>query len=215
MRLLIESDNTYRSGVRETLDIDTRAVTALLRAALARSGLSQASFARALGTSGPRFSTYLAGSTRPSAHLLVRAQRLAGAMEGAEQQGLMSAPLTAIAVREQLRAGDHTWAWRMLLQGRDHLRSMLSEQDDALLGSWEAAPSPTGSAGFDALLAALAHREFEAVGRPAPDWTDTAPLDQAWIPHHPFLSPERAMAQTPEWLRALNIFVPNRDLVTA
>jgi transcriptional regulator with XRE-family HTH domain len=199
----------------EHLDADTQTVTALLRAALATSGMSQASFARALGTSSSRFSTYLAGTTRPSAHLLVRAQRLAGSLEAAGQQGLMTAPATATAVREQLRAGDESWAWRMLLQGRDHLRSMLSRQDDELLGSWEAAPSSTGSAGFDALLAALARHEFEAAGRPAPDWAHAAPLDQPWIPQHPFLSPDHVMTQTPEWLRALNIFVPNRDLVTA
>lgn len=199
----------------KTVDADTRAVTALLRDALATSHLSQAAFARALGTSASRFSTYLAGTTRPSAHLLVRAQRLAGALDAAAQQGLMTAPATASALREHLQAGDVSWAWRMLLQGRDHLRLMLSRQDDKLLGSWEAAPSSTRTAEFDALLAALTRHEFEAARRSAPDWAISVPLDQPWVPEHPFLTPERAIAQTPEWLRALNIFVPNRDLVTA
>lgn len=176
--------------------------------------MSQAAFARALGTSASRFSTYLGGTTRPSAYLLVRAQRLAAALEAAGRRGLMTAPATASAVREQLRAGDADWAWRMLLQGRDHLRGMLGEQDE-LLGSWEAEPASTGSAGFDALLAALTRHEFEAAGRTPPTWTNAAPLDRPWAPAHPFLSPERAKAQTPEWLRALNIFVPARDLVTA
>ena len=40
-------------------DRDTAAVMALLREAVATSGLSQATFARALGTSAPRLSTYL------------------------------------------------------------------------------------------------------------------------------------------------------------
>jgi len=198
-----------------TLDPDTRAVTSMLRAALATSQMSQASFARALGTSASRFSTYLAGTTRPSGYLLLRAQRLARALEAADRQGLMTAPATASTLREQLHAGDVAWAWRLLLQGRDHLRLMLSRQDDELLGSWEAAPAPTGSTGFDALLAALARHEFEAAGRPAPDWTKGQPLNQPWIPEHPFLTAERVIAQTPEWLRALNIFVPHRDLVTA
>jgi transcriptional regulator with XRE-family HTH domain len=199
----------------ETPDPDTRAVMSLLRGSLATSGLSQASFARALGTSASRFSTYLSGTTRPSAHLVVRAQRLAGALEAATVQGLMTAPATGSALREQLQAGDADWAWRMLLQGRDHLRLMLARPDDELLGSWEAAPSSTGSAEFDALLAALTRHEFEAARRSAPDWTRAEPLAQPWIPEHPFLTPERAMAQTPEWLRVLNIFVPERDLVTA
>lgn len=199
----------------ETLDPDTRAVMALLRSALAASRLSQASFARALGTSASRFSTYLTGATRPSAHLCMRAQRLARALEAAAAQGLMSAPATAAVLREQLQAGNSEWAWRMLLQGRDHLRLMLTKQDDELLGSWEAAPTSTGSGEFDTLLAALTRHEFEAARLTAPDWTCTDPLGEPWIPEHPFLSPERAMAKTPEWLRQLNIFVPERDLVTA
>lgn len=199
----------------QTFDPDTRAVMAVLRNALATSGMSQGAFARALGTSASRFSTYLTGATRPSAHFCMRAQRLASALEAAVTLGLMSAPATAAALREQLAAGDHAWGWRMLLQGRDHLRLMLEKQDDELIGSWEAAPSSTGSTEFDSLLAALARHEFEAVGRRAPEWTRIDALSEPWIPEHPFLSPERAMAKTPEWLRALNIFVPERDLVTA
>ena len=53
---------------------DTAEVMALLREAVTTSGLSQAAFARALGTSAPRLSTYLTGDTKPSAQFL----RLAG-----------------------------------------------------------------------------------------------------------------------------------------
>ncbi len=94
----------------------------------------------------------------------------------------------------------------MLLQGRDHLRLILSETDGELLteaggellGAWEAAPSSTGSVEFDALLAALARHEFDAAGRIAPDWTNIAPLAKAWIPEHPFLTPQRVIATTPD-----------------
>lgn len=199
----------------QSLDPDTCAVTTFLRGALAISGTSQGSFARALGTSGSRFSTYLSGATRPSAHFCMRAQRLAHSLATAVALGLMSAPATAAALREQLHASDRDWAWRMLLQGRDHLTLMLDKQDDELIGSWEAAPGSTGSTEFDTLLAALARHEFETAGWPAPEWTRTDALPQPWIPEHPFLSPERAMAKTPEWLRGLNIYVPERDLVTA
>ena len=118
-------------------------------------------------------------------------------------------------MREQLIAEDREWAWRMLLQGRDHLRSMLSTQDDELIGSWEAAPGSTGSAELDVLLGALARHEFEDAGRAAPDWTHADPLPEPWVPDHPFLSRDRVIAKTPEWLRGLNIFVPERDLITA
>jgi hypothetical protein len=197
------------------LDRDTGAVISLLRAALVVSGLAQGPFARAMGTSGSRLSTYLTGSTRPSAHFCLRAQRLAHSLHSAAGVGLMSAPATADALRAQLLDGEREWAWRMLLQGRDHLRVMLSKQDDELLGSWEAAPTSTGSKEFDALLAAITRHEFEDAGRTAPEWTDIEPLDEPWVPEHPFLSRERAIAKTPDWLGRLNIFVPDRDLVTA
>lgn len=199
----------------QTLDPDTRAVVAFLREALATSGMSQRAFARTLNTSASRFSTYLTGTTRPSAQFCMRARRLAHSLTAASALGLMSAPATAAAMREQLTLGDRAWAWRMLLQGRDHLRLMLEKQEDDLLGSWEAAPSSTGTIEFDALLAALAKHEFEIAGRIAPDWARIDPLPEPWIPEHPFLSAERAIAMTPTWLQELNIYVPERDLVTA
>lgn len=195
------------------LDADTRAVMAILRDALATSGMSQAAFARALGTSAPRLSTYLAGTTQPSGRFFMRAQRLANSLAVAAALGLMSAPVTAATLR--LRAGDHAWTWRMLLQGRDHLQLMLEKQDAELIGSWEAAPGPSGATEFDALLAALTKYEFETARRAAPAWTLIDPLPEPWIPAHPFLSPERVMSKTPGWLRELNIFVPERDLITA
>lgn len=198
-----------------TADPDTRAVIAALRHAQASSGLTQAGFARAIGTSGSRFSTYLTGTVRPSAQLLLRAQRLARALHAADTHGLMTAPGTAAAVRDQLQRGDTAWAWRMLLQGRDHLRLILAGTDDELAAAWEAAPATTGSHEIDTLLAALARREFNAAHRAAPEWTHTTGLETAWILDHPFLTADRVVAQTPPWLRELNIFVPERDLTTA
>ena len=62
--------------MEQPLDRDSAEVITLLRVAVAISGLSQAGFARALGTSAPRLSTYLTGDTRPFAQFLIRAQRL-------------------------------------------------------------------------------------------------------------------------------------------
>lgn len=199
-------------------DPDTREVIALLRDAVTSSGLSQAAFARALGTSAARLSTYLSGQTRPSAYFVVRARRLGRALGAASRLGLMSAPATAAAMRSHQLAGDTDWTWRMLLQGRDHLAVILDGHDDhhELLAAWEAEPGSTGSPGWDALLAALAEHEFEQAAQEAPEWATTAArLADPWIPEHPFLDPERVRAQTPAWLSRHNIFVPLRDLVTA
>ena len=187
----------------------------LLREAVTTSGLSQAAFARALSTSAPRLSTYLTGDTRPSARFLVRARRLGHALGAAASRGLMSAPVTAAAMREYFLAGEVEWLWRMLLQGRDHLAAVIEERDQVLLDAWEAEPGTVGSAEWDALLAAIVAHEVEGAGLDAPAWTLRQPLPDPWIPEHPFLSPDRVRAQTPDWLRRQNIYVPSRDLVTA
>ena len=197
------------------VDRDTAEVMALLREAVTTSGLSQAAFARALGTSAPRLSTYLTGDTRPSAQFLLRARRLGRALGAAAARGLMSSPVTAGAMREYFLSDEVEWIWRMLLQGRDHLAFIAGERDQVLLDAWEAEPGTVGSAEWDALLAAVAAHELEAAGLQAPAWSLREPLADPWMPAHPFLSPDRVRAQTPEWLSRQNIYVPARDLVTA
>ncbi len=199
----------------DTKDRDTEAVIELLRVAVTESGLPQAAFARALGTSAPRLSTYLSGETRPSAHFVVRSRRIGRALGRASALGWMSAPITASQMRDWVLAHDTEWTWRMLLQGRDHLTWILGESDRELLAAWEAKPSSTGSLNWDALLGAVVAHEYQQFGIEAPRWAMAEPLDMEWLPHHPFLTPDRVRAQTPEWLKSRNIYVPARDLVTA
>lgn len=52
-------------------------VSSELRDLVAHAGLTQASFARRMGTSAPRLSSYVTGSVVPSASLMVRARRIA------------------------------------------------------------------------------------------------------------------------------------------
>lgn len=127
----------------------------------------------------------------------------------------MSAPDTAAAMRQYASAGEVAWVWRMLLQGRDHLALILAEADPGLVGSWEAQPGNVGTAEWDALLAALTCHEFDDAGLPAPGWSRIDPLARPWSPEHPFLDAARVHTQTPPWLARLNIYVPERDLVTA
>lgn len=60
---------------------ERRVVAARLRALVAESGLSDAAFARRLGTSPSRLSTYLNGHVTPSAALMVRAEQVDAADE--------------------------------------------------------------------------------------------------------------------------------------
>jgi transcriptional regulator with XRE-family HTH domain len=193
------------------MDKDSQAVCELLNHALAESGLSQAAFATALGTSASRFSTYRSGRTKPTAQFFLRAGRIAHALHAAREYRIMTAPATATAIRE---ASDEDWAWRMLLQGRDHLRLLLRRHDGSE-AAWEAAPSTTGQAGFDTLLAVLTAHEFEAAGEDAPEWSKVKALSDPWVPEHPFLERGEIIEQTPDYLARANIFVPARDLVTA
>ena len=58
---------------------DRGAVAERVRLAVERSGMTQADFAAAVGTSASRLSTYLSGKVTPSAALLVRMERTAEA----------------------------------------------------------------------------------------------------------------------------------------
>ena len=53
-----------------------------MRAAVERSGLTNADFASLIGTSASRLSTYLSGKVTPSAALLVRIERAGGEHRG-------------------------------------------------------------------------------------------------------------------------------------
>ncbi|MEV0795336.1 hypothetical protein [Kribbella sp. NPDC050459] len=133
------------------------------------------------------------------------------ALDEARDHRILTAPATATAIRE---ASDTDWAWRMLLQGRDHLRLLLDRHDGSE-AAWEAAPDTTDHAGFDTLLAVLTAQEFKAAGGDPPAWTEAEALSDPWIPEHPFLERDEIIEQTPDYLAQVNIFVPARDLVTA
>ena len=63
-----------REGVERA---DRAEVAARVREAVDRSGLTNREFARLVGTSGPRLSTYLSGGVTPSAAMLLRIERAA------------------------------------------------------------------------------------------------------------------------------------------
>jgi hypothetical protein len=68
---------------REDADRDARVeVAARVHDAVFRSGVTKAEFARRVGTSASRLSTYLSGKVSPSAAMLVRIERAATTDEG-------------------------------------------------------------------------------------------------------------------------------------
>ena len=65
-------------SAREDCEAEERAdVAERVRSAIASSGLTAAQFAERIGTSASRLSTYATGSVCPSAHMLLRIERLA------------------------------------------------------------------------------------------------------------------------------------------
>ena len=111
-------------------------------------------------------------------------------------------------------AGDEMWAFKMALQGRDHLRDLLREAPD-LSGSWEAAPPSTGSVEWDAFMAALVEHEFVEAGLAVPAWTQSPPLDEDWLLDSPLLDDDGVKQRTPEWLARRRIYLTQKDLMTA
>lgn len=193
---------------------DTALVVEGLREALKASALTQAGFARALETSASRLSTYLSGSTSPSAAFFVRARRLAHGLQVAGQRGRMTPGLTSSAVRAALGESDEVWALKMILQSRDDLRAMLVE-GTAGSDAWECDPGPLGAPAWDALLCALVAHEFEEADRVPPRWTRRRADTRGWTFANPYFDADEVRRRTPGWLAERGVFVAARDLVTA
>lgn len=192
-----------------------------LTSAWAESGVSQASFAAALGTSQPRLSTYITGRVMPSAALMIRAQRLGDTLQRVHRLHLMSAVDTTVALRRLFRgssrsrpAGHEREALRTLLQGRDHLRLALEAHPELTL-AWQARPRSVGRPEWDALLGALTAHEFDRVALSAPSWCQQPALAETWVYPSALLSPAEVQARTPVWLADRNVYVAERDLTTA
>lgn len=127
---------------------------------------------------------------------------------------MMPADSTAESINTALADGDPEWAFKMLIQGRDHLRLLLDEPGDAVT-VWEARKTAIDDVRYDALLRAVVAHVFIERGRSVPGWATPRRLDEPWILANPLLGPEHTIAQAPPWLADLNIFIADRDLSTA
>ena len=169
-------------------------VAGALRDSLNQSGLTQSDFARHLGTSATRLSTYLSGSTIPSAAIYLRALRLGAAFEHVRQQGLMTPDDAAEAVNRALVEGDGDFALRMILQARDDLRAGGIEPDE-LRRVWDRRARLIEDDRFDTLFRVIVAHEF---GGHAPAWATGAHLDDDWIVSDPFRDADTIRARTPD-----------------
>jgi len=109
-------------------------------------------------------------------------------------------------VREALESGDVRSAWREVIQLNDDLRSADPATAVALA---IAAPSPTGDARFDALIAAVTDCALSDAGLPIPTWLRDDPwvLDQFWdVENVPSLR-LAARERTPESINRHGIFL--------
>lgn len=183
----------------------------------AASGLTAAEFARAVGTSASRWSTYRSGRTVPAATFYLRALRIGAGLRAAGEAGRMTPPLTARVMREALERGGEIWAFKMAVQARDDVHELLDSSDaPPAVDAWDARPGSTGREEWDTLLAALIEHEFVDRGRRPPGWTAEYPQASAdWLLENPFFDENEIREQTPEWLARRRIFVSERDLTTA
>lgn len=195
------------------MDRDTQAVIDRLNAAHARSGLSLRRFANALGTDASRFSAYRSGKIAPSAAFLLRAERIAGAIFRARESRIPSSIDAVLSIGAAHNKGDDDWTYSLTLELRDRLRDILRNHTE-LAEAWDAQP-PEIETHWKALTAAFANREFHEAGLPAPKWTLEPRLTSEWILDTPRLSDDEIKEQTPYWLAERNIFIAEKDLITA
>lgn len=186
-------------------------IAATLRGSVERSALTRAQFARCIGTSATRLSTYLSGKTIPSAAIYVRALRLGDALEQARQRGLVTPDDVAGSVNCAMAEGDEDFALRLILQARDDLRTAVAE-GDALGPVWVRRAKQIEDNRFDTLFRAIIAHEF---GERVPAWAADARLDEDWIVGDPFRDADTIRKQTPEWLARAHIYIAERGLTTA
>lgn len=163
-----------------------------------RQGIAQREIARQTGKSQPEVRRLATEST---------ARDAAGA-----SRGWTTAREATVLATRALHQGDEVWAFKAIVQARDHLRE-LSDPDD--VAEWALTPPPIPHPGLDNLLAVLTAHEFRSRRDPTPEWATPRRLDEDWTFTALPSRAARVRAQTPQWLSRWGVYVSDRDLVTA
>ena len=143
------------------------------------------------------------------------AVRIAAAVDSADRRGWMTPDRTAAEVDEALRDGDELWAFKLVVQARDEVATMIRTGDEAS-AAWLFRSRPISDERYDVLLAALIEHEFDQRDcRLTPRWTGDLRLKDPWIQPNPRWGADWTREHTPTWLAERGIFISAHDLTTA
>ncbi|WP_020388509.1 helix-turn-helix domain-containing protein [Kribbella catacumbae] len=199
----------------EVADYERAQIADDMRSALVDAGLTQAAFARLLGTSRPRLSAYVSGRTIPSAALYQRALRTARGLKSSRDHGWMIPDRTIDEINAALADGDEEWAFKLALQARDQLAYQLRSHDPAS-DAWLLRSREITDPRFETLLAALIWHEFEKRDhRRVPEWAQAPRLKKPWLQPNARRGAAWTRKNTPRWLADRGIFISEHDLMTA
>ena len=143
----------------------------LLRAARASSGLSQAELVRRSGIDKSTVSLIESGQRNPSVDKLDHLLRSTGRRVGIYPTPRSGSAEAGDIIREWVTDGDEEGALRAFLRYSDNLAATTGV-DRVVLTAVE--PPPTGSAIWDAALAAVTEYWLERERLPKPTWVDGA-----------------------------------------
>lgn len=185
-------------------------VAATIRRIITSSGLTQAEFARRLGVSAPRLSTYANGKTLPSAALLLHMYRVAREAT-TDGRGWPTAAQTAAQIDGALERGEDDWAYRLLLEARDRLGT-LSDADRSV---WARQTPSIGDRRWLTLMQAVVLTTWQHAWGTPPSWAAPRPLAAPWSPLPRIRSERHDGVRAPELFTQVGIDLLERDLATA
>lgn len=187
---------------------------ALLRAARASAGLSQAEIVRRSGVDKSTISLIESGRRDPSVDKLDRLLRATGRRLGIYPTTRAGAAEAGASIREYLALADHEGALRVFLRYSDNLAATVGV-DRVMLAAIE--PVLTGSDVWDAALAAVTSYWLERDRLPQPTWVEeaarTLPEPTPLIVHR--WTSARSIRDVPEAFRRHRILVDESTLQSA
>ncbi|WP_308798925.1 helix-turn-helix domain-containing protein [Agromyces silvae] len=165
--------NTPRSRmglrIRKHQEAKMTEAAAILRAARASAGLSQAEVAQRSGIDKSTISLIESGRRSPSVDKLDRLLHATGRRLGIYPTTRAGAAEAGASIREHVADADHEAALRVFLRYSDNLGATKGVERVMLAAI---APVYTGSDVWDAALAAVTRYWLERDGLPEPSWVD-------------------------------------------
>lgn len=182
-----------------------------LRAARHAAGLTQAELAQRLGIDQSQVARAESGRVELSAANLDRYLRACRFRLVAVPTVATTSSNVAIEVRRRLAQGDHSGAFRAVIQLIDDLGAVAPDVAPALVAT---RPSPVDER-YDALIAGVIEWKLHQLNLPIPAWVaEVPPLRSPWWVYEPFAGDQEVRDETPVELRLRQVFVDERDLIS-